>query len=157
MSDQTAYHLNIIIDKLTNSVVDSITGESFKTKIAIVTKSDLLMVRRKKGEWNFNWKTEFNQADRVVYKLMIVAEADKIQGLVSISNMGDHCYLHLAESAPANFGAHKKYQGVGGNLFAYCCKLSWDNGNDGIIAFKSKTLLIEHYEKGVGSISHWQS
>jgi hypothetical protein len=53
----------------------------------------------------------------------------------------------LVENAPFNLGQEKLYEGVAGNLFAYACKLSWDNGYQGFIAFQSKTQLITHYEK----------
>ena len=66
--------------------------------------------------------------------------------------MGDHIYVHLAESAPINFGPEKRHEGVGGNLFAYACKVSWDAGNEGTIVFTSKTRLIEHYEKVLGVV-----
>jgi hypothetical protein len=151
MPDQTAYHLDIVIDQLTNSIRDTITGKSLVTEVAKVTKGDLTNVT-KKDKWHFNWKAEFKQQDRIVYKLMIVDNSDEIQGLVSISDMGDHYYLHLAESAPINFGDHKRHEGVGGNLFAFSCKQSWDNGNEGIIAFKSKTKLIKHYEETLGAV-----
>ncbi|HEY8928521.1 MAG TPA: hypothetical protein VIM55_05000 [Mucilaginibacter sp.] len=75
-----------------------------------------------------------------------------LQGLISLSTHKDHVYVHLAESAPINFGTKKIHEGVGGNLFAYACKLSWDSGNDGIIAFQSKTKLIKHYQQMLGAI-----
>jgi hypothetical protein len=52
-----------------------------------------------------------------------------IQGLMSVSDYGDHFYLHLVESAPFNLGKKKLYQGVPGNLFAFACKRSWDVTN----------------------------
>lgn len=65
--------------------------------------------------------------------------------------MGNHMFLNLAESAPFNRDANKLFQGVGGNLFAFCCKQSLDNGNDGIIAFVAKTKLIKHYQETLGA------
>ncbi len=151
MSDQTIYPLGIIIDHLTNSIRDTITGEKFDTEITEVTKADLKNVT-KKNKWHFNWNAEFKEQDRMVYKLTIIEKRNEIQGLVSISDMIDHFYLHLAESAPINFGEHKRHEGVGGNLFAYSCKRSWDKGNEGIVAFKSKSKLIKHYEETLGAV-----
>ncbi|WP_202020452.1 hypothetical protein [Mucilaginibacter mali] len=128
------------------------TGESFDTEVFEITIKDLADVRKRKGEWHFHWRSELKQVDRKVYKLVITGQPNILQGLVSVSNMGDHYYLHLAESAPMNFGEDKIYEGVGGNLFAFCCKLSLDNGNEGFIAFKSKTTLISHYEKTLGAV-----
>jgi len=86
-----------------------------------------------------------------LYKLSIQDNPDIIQGLASISDYTDHFYLHLIESAPFNLGKNKLYQGVPGNLFAFACKLSWDNGYEGIVSFQSKTRLIDHYEKSLGA------
>ncbi|WP_158799496.1 hypothetical protein [Pedobacter sp. L105] len=88
--------------------------------------------------------------DRTVYKLITVTN-NELQGLISITDKIDHIYLHLIESSPLNFGIKKRYEGVGGNLIAYCCKLSFDNGNDGIIGFKSKTNLVNHYVERLGA------
>ena len=49
-------------------------------------------------------------------------------------------------------GKKKLYEGVPGNLFAFACKESWDKGYQGIVAFQSKTKLIEHYENTLGAI-----
>jgi len=58
----------------------------------------------------------------------------------------------LAESAPINFGPDKKHEGLGGNLFAFACKLSWDAGNEGFVSYQAKTKLIRHYEMLLGAI-----
>ena len=63
----------------------------------------------------------------------------------------DHVYMHLVESAPFNIGKQKVYAGVPGNLVAFACKLSFQHGHDGNVAFISKTQLIEHYEKTLGA------
>jgi hypothetical protein len=66
--------------------------------------------------------------------------------------MEGYVYVHLAESAPINFGPDKKHEGVGGNLFAYACKRSWDTGNEGFVSFQAKTKLIAYYEKVLGAV-----
>ena len=42
------------------------------------------------------------------------------------------------------------YSGVAGNLVAFACKLSFQRGHQGNIAFISKTQLIDHYVKTLG-------
>ncbi len=37
--------------------------------------------------------------------------------------------------------------GVAGNLVAFACKLSFESGFDGYVAFTAKTELIEHYKQ----------
>jgi len=145
------YHLDIRIDKLTNSILNTISGDSFPTDVHPVNKTDLKIACKKNG-WLFSWTTEIKYKDRQVYKLTIRDNPNIIQGLVSISDYNDHFYLHLVESAPFNLGKNKLYEGVPGNLFAFTCKQSWDKGYQGFVSFTSKTKLIEHYTNNLGAI-----
>ena len=56
----------------------------------------------------------------------------------------------MLESAPFNIGKKKLYEGVSGNLVAYACKISFQYGFEGYVAFIAKTALIKHYEKLLG-------
>lgn len=150
MAKQTKYHVGIEIDRLTNSIVNTISGDSFPTDVHPLAKADLKIVTRK-NNWLFNWAREFKLTDRQVFKLTIRNNPEIVQGLVSISDYKDHYYLHLIESAPFNFGKSKLYEGVPGNLFAFTCKTSWDKGYQGFVSFTSKTKLIDHYEKMLGA------
>jgi len=141
---------SFIIDKLTNSVRNTISGDSFQTEISTLKKSDLKIVTKKNG-WNFNWRIEFNDLTKEVYKLTIVNNPDIIQGLLSITIERDHVFMNLLESAPFNIGKNKLYEGVAGNLVAYACKVSFQKGYEGFIAFTAKTNLIKHYEKTLGA------
>ncbi len=136
---------------LTNSIVNTISGDSFFTEIHEVTKGDLKIVTKKNG-WLFGWAAEFKLEDRKLYKLTIKDNVNVIQGMVSMSDYSDHYYLHLIESAPFNMGKAKLYEGVPGNLFAFTCKCSRDKGYDGFVSFTSKTKLIEHYTKSLGAV-----
>lgn len=150
MPKQTKYQLGIEIDRLTNSIFNTISGDSFPTDVHPVKKADLKNVTKKNG-WFFNWANELQLSDRQVYKLTIRNNPEIIQGLLSISDYHDHYYLHLVESAPFNLGKSKLYEGVPGNLFAFTCKLSWDKGYQGFVSFTSKTKLIDHYQKMLGA------
>ena len=77
--------IDIEVDKLTNSIVNRVSGDSFATDILAVTKVELKKIT-KKNAWNFNWVDEFKKSDRVVYKLTIIGNPDIIQGLASIRN-----------------------------------------------------------------------
>ena len=151
MVRQTKYHLATEIDKLTNSIVNTISGDSFPTDVHPFEKSDLKNTSKKNG-WLFNWAAECKLIDRQVFKLTIRNNPEIIQGLLSTSDYGDHYYLHLIESAPFNLGKNKLYEGVPGNLFAFTCKSSWDKGYQGFVSFTSKTKLIEHYENILGAV-----
>jgi hypothetical protein len=147
---QDPQHIDIEIDKLTNSIENIRTGDSFQTDVSLIGKSDLKSIAKKNG-WLFNWKNEYIQPDRDVYKLTITGNPNIIQGLVSITEQEDHVYMHLIESAPFNLGRNKVYLGVPGNLIAFACRLSFHRGFDGYVSFTSKTQLIEHYEKTLGA------
>lgn len=142
--------IDIEIDELTNSVRNVISGDSFQTEISLVTKSDLKSLSERKG-WQFDWKLELKHPERDIYKLSIINNPSIIQGVVSLEIKTDHVYMHLVESAPFNKGKAKIYLGVPGNLVAFACKLSFQRGNEGNVAFISKTRLIEHYEKTLGA------
>jgi len=142
--------LGIEIDGLTNSIVNTISGDSFPTDVHLVTKSDLKNVT-KKNNWLFNWASEFKLTDRKIFKLTIRNNPEIVQGLLSISDYKDHYYFQLIESAPFNLGKNKLYEGVPGNLVAFTCKSSWDKGYQGFVSFTSKTRLIEHYENTLGA------
>jgi hypothetical protein len=142
--------LDFIVDKLTNSIENVVTGDSLPTEISILTSANLKAVT-KKNSWLFDWKTEFNDPARDVYKLTIANNPNIVQGLVSLEVKADHVYMHLVESAPFNKGKSKMYSGVPGNLVAFACKLSYQRGHGGNVAFISKTQLIEHYVTTLGA------
>jgi len=140
-------YVDIEIDKLTNSIENRITGDSFDTQVLEINKKDLSKLRI---GWNFDWVKEF-KGNSIVYKLIIEQNIDIIQGLVSLTYKEGFVYLELIESADFNIGRNKVYYGVAGNLFAFACKSSWDKGNYGYVSFNAKSNLIEHYAKTLGA------
>ena len=139
---------DIEIDKLTRSIENAITGDSFKTSVIELDAKDIKSL--KKSDWIFDWKAEAKQADKTVYKLVIVDNA-AIQGLISLQDRHDHIFVPLIESSKFNRGARKVYLGVPGNLVAFACKVSFDKGYGGYVSFESKTRLIGHYQKALGA------
>ena len=137
------------IDKLTRSIENAVSGDSFKTEVIVLTPADIRKL--KKTDWLFDWKAESKVSDRTVYKLVIVDNATIIQGLISLEDRGDHIFMSLIESSKFNRGIRKIYLGVPGNLVAYACKVSFDKGYGGYISFESKTKLIKHYQKTLGA------
>ena len=150
MKKATKIKLDFIIDKLTNSIQNTVSGDSFQTEVSTFTTKDLKQSTKKNG-WKFNWKQELTNNNREVYKLTIVNNPHIIQGLISFTIKTDHIYMDLIESAPFNLGRNKIYEGVAGNLVAFACKVSFQRGFDGFLSFTAKTKLIEHYEKTLGA------
>ncbi|MBC9932930.1 hypothetical protein [Chitinophaga qingshengii] len=151
MKRKQAIHLDFEIDKLTNSIQNVITEDSFPTDVLPVTKEDLKTITKKNG-WQFDWKNEFKQPAREIYKLTIVNNITIIQGLVSLEVKSDHIYMHLIESAPFNKGKTKVYAGVPGNLVAFVCRVAFRRGFEGTVSFLSKTQLIEHYIESLDAV-----
>jgi hypothetical protein len=143
--------LDFQIDKLTNSIENIVTGDSFLTDIMLLSKSELKKTTKKNG-WAFNWRAEFNYAERDICKLTIVNNPTMIQGLISLPVKEDHVYLHLIENAPFNRGKNKVYAGVAGNLIAFACKMSFQRGCEGFVSFLAKTNLIEHYQQTLQAV-----
>ena len=142
--------LDFTIDELTNSIQNVLSGDSFSTVVSLISQTDLKDVTKKNG-WQFDWKYEFRQPQREVYKLTIVNNLTIIQGLTSLEAKSDHVYMHLVENAPFNKGKSKVYSGVPGNLVAFACRLSFQRGFEGNVSFISKTQLIDHYIKTLGA------
>jgi len=145
------YGIDVEIDELTNSIKNVVSGDSFQTEVSIITKADLKTIT-KKNEWQFDWKYELKHPERDIYKLTIVNNHMIIQGLISLEIKFDHVYMHLVESAPFNKGKTKIYSGVPGNLVAFACKLSFQRGHEGNVAFISKTQLVQHYVETLGAV-----
>ena len=143
--------LDFVVDKLTNSIENVVTGDSFPTDITLISNADLKTVTKKNG-WAFDWKEELKQPERDIYKLTIVNNQSVVQALISLEVKSDHVYMHLVESAPFNKGKTKIYAGVPGNLVAFACKLSFQRGHEGNISFFSKTQLVQHYIDSLGAM-----
>lgn len=147
MKKQKESELDFEVDKLTNSIENAISGEIFETKISQITDSRQI----RKTEWNFNWHLEIKDLSKMVFKLSTINNPSIIHGLISLTNKGDHIFMDLIESARFNKGKNKLYKGVAGNLIAFACKTSFENGYEGVVSFVAKTQLIEHYTQTLGA------
>ncbi|MDO9255683.1 MAG: hypothetical protein Q7U54_09235 [Bacteroidales bacterium] len=145
MEKQNKILFEIEIDRLTNSIENTVSGDVFDTDIFLLTGKDSKQIN--KSDWLFNWQEQLKLNDRETYKLVIRNNPKIIQGLVSLSDRWDHIYMHLIESAKFNKGKSKIYTGVPGNLVAFACKLSFEKGYDGYVAFDAKTALVRHYQE----------
>lgn len=137
--------LDFVIDKLTNSIENTSTGEVFDTEVVRLTIKDVNQI--KKVDWQFDWTKEIRDKTKEVYKLTTTNNPTIIQGLLSIEDKQDHIFMHIIESAKFNKHKNKVYLGVPGNLVAYACKVSVDKGYQGFLAFDAKTSLIKHYQE----------
>jgi len=142
-------YLDFEVDKLTNSIENAISGEVFDTLIIKLNPTDKKSI--KKTDWAFDWQKEIKDDTKQVFKLATFSNPTIIQGLISLTDKGDHIYMDLIESAHFNRGVNKLYKGVSGNLVAFACKTSFEKKYDGIVSFMAKTQLIEHYKQTLGA------
>lgn len=118
--------LDFVIDRLTNSIQNTVSGDSFDTEVSVLGASEQKLL--KKTECIFDWGKEFKDKTKQVYKLTIITNPTIVQGLISIEDRSDHVFMHLIESAKFNKGKSKIYFGVPGNLVAFACTISKEQG-----------------------------
>lgn len=140
--------VDILIDTLTNCLVNRLTGEQVETEYKARTTS--IRPKDYKG-WRFDWsKTEKNGYN--IFELFICND-DTVQGRISlkIDSGGGVADVDIIETAPQNYGHLGKYEGTGAHLFAIACQISLESGCDGCVAFISKSDLIDYYAKTIGA------
>lgn len=96
-------HQDFIVDKLTDSIINTISRDSFETEVSFLKPDDLLNISQNQG-WNFNWEAEFDNFTRNVYKLTILNNPTIIQGLLSLTVEKEYVFMNLLESSPFNIG-----------------------------------------------------
>jgi len=140
--------VDVLIDKLTPCLEEISTGKIFRTTFSIADEKEIIGLQDK--GWNFNW-TDKELSKSNIYKLQL-KDDDVIQGLISAEVTRGAVYVRLIESSPHNLGADKKFNGVGGHLFAIAIKLSNAMGFNGYIFFETKNMsLVEHYTEKFGA------
>jgi len=82
--------LDFEVDKLTNSLENVKSGDSFPTEISLLTKAEVKGLTKKAG-WQFNWMSELKIPSREVYKLTITNNPNIIQGVVSLEVQDRPC------------------------------------------------------------------
>lgn len=137
------------IDKFTPCLENTETGKIEKTRYKLAKKEELQKLRG----WKFNW-TDSSLDNTEIYKLTL-KDDDIIQGLVAISDFkrDKAIYINLVESAPHNIGAKKKYNGVGGHLYAIAAQKSVEKGYGGFLFMDAKNMeLVGHYSNTLGAV-----
>jgi hypothetical protein len=139
--------LDFEVDRLTNSIVNTLTGETLDTEVVKMSKNEFII----QSDWEFDWMQELKKTDREIFKLVSLKNPEAIHALISLAPFNDHVWIHLIESAKFNRGKSKVFDGAPANLVAFAAKLSFEIGFDGYVLFAAKSKLIEHYEKMLGA------
>ena len=72
--------LEFEVDKLTNSIENVKSGDTFPTEISLLTRVEVRGLTKKNG-WQFNWISELKIPSREVYKLTITTIQISYKGL----------------------------------------------------------------------------
>lgn len=139
--------VDILIDKLTDCLIERESGNVVDTEyVERITE----IKKNEYSGWQFDWHiTQKN--GYIVYELFLEND-DTVQGRISLKIDGGVADIDIVESAPHNIGHNGKYIGVGGHLFAIACQCSLEAGCDGVVAFTSKSDLVEHYKMELNAI-----
>lgn len=146
--------LNIVIDDAVPCLKKMSTGEIVETYCFKMERKNLSKFTEKAG-WNINWAEIPDSVE-----VFALATADnEIQGLIGIKNdqTSKAAYLHWACTAPHNdvrkVGHQKKYEGVGGHLFAIAAEKSMEWGYEGAMhGFAANKKLLNHYIEKLGAV-----
>ncbi len=142
--------IDILIDSLTNCLIDNITRKEVETEYRLRTTS--IKPKDYKG-WKFNWSiTEKNGYD--IYELFLKGN-DTVQGRISLKIDGGVADVDIVETAPHNYGHMGMYEGIGAHLFAIACQVSLEAGCDGVVAFTSKSDLVNYYKEKLNAVEVW--
>jgi hypothetical protein len=139
--------VDILIDKLTDCLIeresDTVMETEYRKRLFPITKEEF------KG-WIFDWsKTE--KQGYSIYELFLKGD-EEVQGRISLRIDGGVADVDIVETAPHNYGHTGKYIGVGGHMFAIACQCSLEAGCDGVVAFTSKSNLVEHYKHELNAV-----
>jgi hypothetical protein len=111
--------------------------------VPVKTNADLASMRWDK---RIHWNRELIYAKkdgRLVHKL--IDASGMVHGGISLSEAGDHVYIHLIESATHNRTDPRVYVNVARLLIAFAGLRSFHIGADGFLALMSKTSLYDYY------------
>ena len=70
MKNKKLHGLDFVIDRLTNSFENNITGDSFQTEVTLFTIDDAKKCTKKNG-CNFDWKMELKEPATDIFTLTI--------------------------------------------------------------------------------------
>lgn len=144
------------IDELTPCLTDTATGDIVETEVLRVTRLSYLSHFNKRTGWHVNWK-QLAQKGESVYALVIKGTTD-VQGLIATHNddASMAVYITWAVAAPQNnplIANPKRYNGVGGHLFAIACGISEKSGYGGAVyGDAASDKLANHYHDSLGAV-----
>ena len=143
------------IDELAPCLILNQTGEIVETEVVRIKRKSFLSKYNKSTGWFTKWSDELDNNE--VYALVVKGTVD-IRGLVSLryEKEAEITYISWMCANPDSIGyegKEKKYNGVGGHLFAIAIARSEEFGCDGsVYGFAANEYLYDHYAKQYGAV-----
>ncbi|MDF9842493.1 MULTISPECIES: hypothetical protein [unclassified Paenibacillus] len=116
---------------------------------ALFTQANIDDARKMKWTSGLHWSKEVRNPQRLTYKL-VHAMTGTILGAISLSDEGDHVFIHLMESAPqTRYGITppRFFINVPRLLVAFAGMKSNQLGYSGFLALTPKTNRRDYFEK----------
>ena len=141
------------IDELTNCLRNNATGELVETIVIRMNNAKELSKYNKSANWYTNWRSLLKENE--IYAIAL-KENHEIQGLIAVHSdeVMKTSFIAWMVAAPHNNpekleqGMVKRYNGVGGHLFAIAAQKSCEYGYGGAISgFAADEKLVKHYCK----------
>ena len=140
--------ITIDIDELTPCLILNQTGEIVETEVVRIRRKSFLNKYNKGNGWFTRWSDELDNNE--VYALVIKGTVD-IRGLVSLryEKEAQMTYISWMCANPDSIGfkaREKKYNGIGGHLFAIAIARAEELGSNGYVyGFAANEDLYNHY------------
>jgi len=148
--------ISINIDELVPCLRDNQTGELVQTEVRRIRNFSELRECTPRQGWDFPWNKP--PRDSEVYALS-VAGSKEIEGLIAlrVEQRNQAVYMYWGNAAPHNRVTEsnpvKKFNGVGGHLFAVAIHRSLQSGLGGYVyADAANKELLEHFVTENGAV-----
>lgn len=148
--------ITVEIDKLVPCLKNVETGDIVETEVVQLTRKSFLAKFNEKTGWFTNWAKQLDEHE--VFALVIKGTMD-VQGLVSVRHNEEAKATYASwmcanpESVKTKTNPTKKYEGIGGHLFAIAIDKSLDYGDGGAIyGYAASEKLLLHYMETFGAL-----
>ena len=143
------------IDSITPCLKHVATGDIVETEVIRIQRKSFLSKFNKSNGWYVDWD-KFDE-ETAIYALVLKGTVD-IQGLIALTDddASNAEYINWASCSPENNSWRngvKKYEGVGGHLFAIAAKVSELHKHGGcvhVIAMDKE--ILQHYIDQFGAV-----
>lgn len=142
--------IHVEIDELTPCLIENETGDIVETEVIRIKRKSFLSKYNKDTGWYVNWSELLKENE--IYAIVVKGTVS-IQGLVAIrpDDTMRASFISWMVAAPCNNSQKcksKKYNGVGGHLFAIAAQRSEEYGYGcAVCGFAANKELMSHYCK----------